>query len=60
MLAPPPGGYDAEDGNLPLKNPARSGHRALASDDSPEQLPLLAEDATPAYSSPTKKEKVRI
>lgn len=59
MLAPPPGGYDVEDGNLLLKNSARNSPIARASDDSPERLPLLAEEATPVYSNSTKKEKVR-
>ncbi|KAH6832383.1 Auxin efflux carrier family protein [Perilla frutescens var. hirtella] len=61
MLAPPPGGYDAEDGNMSLKNPARSSNpRALSNDDSPERLPLLAEEATPVYSSSTKKEQIKV
>ncbi|KAH6788164.1 Auxin efflux carrier family protein [Perilla frutescens var. hirtella] len=60
MLAPPPGGYDAEDGNMSLKNPASSNPRALSNDDSPERLPLLAEEATPVYSSSTKKEQIKV
>ncbi|KAL0282541.1 UNVERIFIED_CONTAM: protein PIN-LIKES 6 [Sesamum angustifolium] len=60
MLAPPPGGtFDVEDGNLPVKNPTRNSFNALAKDNSPEQLPLLAEEAIPAHSSVTKKEKVK-
>lgn len=57
MLAPPPGGYDGEDGSMPLKNSARNSPSALASDASPERLPLLA-DATPVYSN-SNKNKVR-
>lgn len=59
MLAPPPGGYDVEDGNLSFKNPARNSPNGLVKDNSPEQVPLLAEEAIPAHSSATKKEKVR-
>ena len=58
MLAPPPGGYDGEEGNMPLKNSMRNSPSALASDASPERLPLLAE-ATPVYSNSTNKDKVR-
>lgn len=59
MLAPPPGGYDAGDEDVALKSPTRGSPRALTSDDSPERLPLLAEEATPTYSSSNKKQKVR-
>ncbi|KAL0375492.1 UNVERIFIED_CONTAM: protein PIN-LIKES 6 [Sesamum radiatum] len=60
MLAPPPGGtFDVEDGNLPVKNPMRNSFNALAKDNSPEQLPLLVEEAIPAHLSVTKKEKIK-
>ncbi|KAL1545367.1 Protein PIN-LIKES 6 [Salvia divinorum] len=59
MLAPPPGGYDGEDGNPRLKNFTRNSPRALASDASPERLPLLAEEATSVYSNSTNKDTIK-
>ncbi|KAL8526391.1 hypothetical protein ACS0TY_015560 [Phlomoides rotata] len=56
MLAPPPGGYDAEDESMHYKSPALD---AIAKDSSPEQLPLLAKEAAPDHSSATNKGKIK-
>lgn len=59
MLAPPPGGtFDVEDGKLPSKNPVRNSVNASAKDGSPEEVPLLKEEAILAHSSSMKKGKV--
>ncbi|KAK6118169.1 hypothetical protein DH2020_048070 [Rehmannia glutinosa] len=60
MLAPPPGGtFDVEDENLPVKN-TRNNANALAKDNPPERTPLLADEAIPAHSSGSKKEKMQV
>lgn len=58
MLTPPPGGYDAEEETLHYKGPATNNVDTIAKDCSPEQLPLLAKEAAPDYSSATNKGKV--
>lgn len=59
MLAPPPEGtFDIEDGNLPLKSPAKD---APPKDAAPEQVPLLTqEDDKPIDSNAPKQGKVRM
>lgn len=57
MLTPPPGGYDGEDEDLPYKSPATNNSNAIAKGSS-HQLPLLAKETTPEYSSATNKGKV--
>ncbi|OAY41676.1 protein PIN-LIKES 6 [Manihot esculenta] len=58
MLAPPPEGtFDIEDGNLPLKSPAKD---APPKDAAPEQVPLLTqEDDKPIDSNAPKQGKIR-
>lgn len=53
MLAPPPEGtFDIEEENLPLKNPTKANT-------TPEQVPLLTQEAEPSDSDTPKKGKVR-
>ncbi|KAL6574458.1 Protein PIN-LIKES 6 [Orobanche minor] len=60
MLAPPGGTFDVENGNLPVKNPSGNIGNALAKDNSPEQIPLLAAgEDIPANSSALKKDNVK-
>ncbi|XP_051130595.1 protein PIN-LIKES 6 [Andrographis paniculata] len=60
MLAPPPGGtFDVDDENLSMKNHTRNNSNSLTKDNSPEQLPLLAEEAIRNHASITRKEKVK-
>ncbi|KAL8038876.1 hypothetical protein ABFX02_10G000400 [Erythranthe guttata] len=55
MLAPPDGGtFDVEDGDVPIKIPTTTSS-FLNKDTSPEQLPLLSDEATLARSNATKK-----
>lgn len=60
MLAPPPEGtFDVEEQNLPTKNPPKSSCSNPAEDSSPEQVPLLTEEATSTKSSVSKEEKIK-
>ncbi|XP_073282170.1 protein PIN-LIKES 6-like [Primulina huaijiensis] len=60
MLAPPPGGtFDIEDENLPVKDPTRISSNYAAKDSSPENVPLLMEEAISNDSSYKKKDKVK-
>lgn len=53
MFAPPAEGtFDLEDVNLPLKNPPK--------DASPEQVPLLMQEAAVTDSDNSEKGKVRV
>lgn len=53
MLAPPPEGtFDNEDGNVPLKIPQKDG--------SPENVPLLEQEASSMDSNNSNKGKVKI
>lgn len=60
MLAPPPEGtFDLVDGHLPVKSPSKESSQALR-DNSPEQVPLLAQEPVATDHTAQKKDKVRI
>ncbi|KAL3536625.1 hypothetical protein ACH5RR_005086 [Cinchona calisaya] len=60
MLAPPPEGtFDIEDGNFPVKNLSKESSQRQVKDNSPEQVPLLNEDAVSTDPSGPKKDKIK-
>ncbi|KAI5662907.1 hypothetical protein M9H77_22230 [Catharanthus roseus] len=59
MLAPPPEGtFDLVDGHLPVKSPSKESSQALR-DNSPEQVPLLAQEPVATDHTAQKKDKIK-
>ncbi|CAI9097143.1 OLC1v1033495C1 [Oldenlandia corymbosa var. corymbosa] len=59
MLAPPPEGtFDVEEGNCHIKNPSKSSSQSQLKANSPEQVPLLNEEAASADTA-LNKNKIR-